>query len=400
MLAGKKILLGVSGSIAAYKAAFLTRLLVKSGAEVKVIMTPSAHDFITPLTLATLSKNPVLTHFTKSDTGEWNNHVELGLWADALVVAPATANTLAKMVAGTCDNLLTAVYLSARCPVFLGPAMDLDMLQHPSTRRNIETLERWGHHQLNPTFGELASGLIGTGRMAEPQEIVTYLAKLFFRFTLKGKKSFGYCRPNVRGDLDPVRFIGNHSTGKMGFAIAEELSRQGAQVTLVTGPTNLNTSISGIEIVSVTSAEEMYQACVAHFENTDVTVLSAAVADYKPATLADQKIKKTSQVLTIELVSTRDIAAELGKLKKNGQLVVGFALETENERANAEKKIKSKNFDLIVLNSLQDAGAGFGHDTNKITLIDAKNNATEFNLKSKKEVARDIVKAIIDLGHG
>jgi phosphopantothenoylcysteine decarboxylase/phosphopantothenate--cysteine ligase len=399
MLAGKKILLGVSGSIAAYKAAFLTRLLVKSGAEVKVIMTPSAHDFITPLTLATLSKNPVLTHFTKSDTGEWNNHVELGLWADALVVAPATANTLAKMVAGICDNLLTAVYLSARCPVFFGPAMDLDMLQHPSTRRNIETLERWGHHQLNPTFGELASGLIGTGRMAEPQEIVTYLENFFSGSPLKGKKALVTAGPTYEA-LDPVRFIGNHSTGKMGFAIAEELSRQGAQVTLVTGPTNLNTSISGIEIVSVTSAEEMYQACVAHFENTDVTVLSAAVADYKPATLADQKIKKTSQVLTIELVSTRDIAAELGKLKKNGQLVVGFALETENERANAEKKIKSKNFDLIVLNSLQDAGAGFGHDTNKITLIDAKNNATEFNLKSKKEVARDIVKAIIDLGHG
>jgi phosphopantothenoylcysteine decarboxylase/phosphopantothenate--cysteine ligase len=399
MLAGKKILLGVSGSIAAYKAAFLTRLLVKSGAEVKVIMTPSAHDFITPLTLATLSKNPVLTHFTKSDTGEWNNHVELGLWADALVVAPATANTLAKMVAGTCDNLLTAVYLSARCPVFLGPAMDLDMLQHPSTRRNIETLERWGHHQLNPTFGELASGLIGTGRMAEPQEIVTYLENFFSNSPLKGKKALVTAGPTYEA-LDPVRFIGNHSTGKMGFAIAEELSRQGAQVTLVTGPTNLNTSISGIEIVSVTSAEEMYQACVAHFENTDVTVLSAAVADYKPATLADQKIKKTSQALTIELVSTRDIAAELGKLKKNGQLVVGFALETENERANAEKKIKSKNFDLIVLNSLQDAGAGFGHDTNKITLIDAKNNVREFSLKSKKEVARDIVNAIIDLGHG
>jgi phosphopantothenoylcysteine decarboxylase/phosphopantothenate--cysteine ligase len=399
MLAGKKILLGVSGSIAAYKAAFLTRLLVKSGAEVKVIMTPSARDFITPLTLATLSKNPVLTHFTKDDAGEWNNHVELGLWADALVIAPATANTLAKMVAGICDNLLTAVYLSARCPVFIAPAMDLDMLQHPSTRRNIETLERWGHHQLNPTYGELASGLIGTGRMAEPQEIVTYLENFFSASPLKGKKALVTAGPTYEA-IDPVRFIGNHSTGKMGFAIAEELSRQGAQVTLVTGPSNQKTSLSGIEIVSVTSAEEMYQACVARFESTDVTILSAAVADYKPATMADQKIKKTSQALTIELVSTRDIAAELGKLKKNGQFVVGFALETENERTNAEKKIKSKNFDLIVLNSLQDAGAGFGHDTNKITLIDAKNKSTEFNLKSKKEVARDIVKAIIDLGHG
>ncbi|MBP9925283.1 MAG: bifunctional phosphopantothenoylcysteine decarboxylase/phosphopantothenate--cysteine ligase CoaBC [Cyclobacteriaceae bacterium] len=399
MLAGKKILLGVSGSIAAYKAAFLTRLLVKRGAEVKVIMTPSAHDFITPLTLATLSKNPVLTHFTKGDAGEWNNHVELGLWADALVVAPATANTLAKMVSGICDNLLTAVYLSARCPIFFAPAMDLDMLQHPSTRRNIETIESWGHRQLNPTFGELASGLIGTGRMAEPQEIVTYLENFFSNSPLKGKKALVTAGPTYEA-LDPVRFIGNHSTGKMGFAIAEELSRQGAQVTLVTGPTHLSTSLSGIEIVSVTSAEEMYQACVARFESTDVTVLSAAVADYKPATLADQKIKKTSQALTIELVSTRDIAAELGKQKKNGQLVVGFALETENERANAEKKIKSKNFDLIVLNSLRDAGAGFGHDTNKITLIDAKNNVREFSLKSKKEVARDIVNAIIDLGHG
>lgn len=399
MLAGKKILLGVSGSIAAYKAAFLTRLLVKSGAEVKVIMTPSARDFITPLTLATLSKNPVLTHFTKDDAGEWNNHVELGLWADALVIAPATANTLAKMVAGICDNLLTAVYLSARCPVFIAPAMDLDMLQHPSTRRNIETLERWGHHQLNPTYGELASGLIGTGRLAEPQEIVTYLENFFSASPLKGKKALVTAGPTYEA-IDPVRFIGNHSTGKMGFAIAEELSRQGAQVTLVTGPSNQKTSLSGIEIVSVTSAEEMYQACVARFESTDVTILSAAVADYKPATMADQKIKKTSQALTIELVSTRDIAAELGKLKKNGQFVVGFALETENERTNAEKKIKSKNFDLIVLNSLQDAGAGFGHDTNKITLIDAKNKSTEFNLKSKKEVARDIVKAIIDLGHG
>ncbi|MBL7875407.1 MAG: bifunctional phosphopantothenoylcysteine decarboxylase/phosphopantothenate--cysteine ligase CoaBC [Cyclobacteriaceae bacterium] len=398
MLEGKKILLGMSGSIAAYKAAFLTRLLVKEGAEVKVIMTPSAHDFITPLTLATLSKNPVLTHFTKDDTGEWNNHVDLGLWADALVVAPATANTIAKMATGICDNLLTAVYLSARCPVFFAPAMDLDMLQHSATQRNIETLEGWGHQQIKPTFGELASGLIGTGRMAEPQEMVSHLENFFSASPLKGKKALVTAGPTYEA-LDPVRFIGNHSTGKMGLAIAEELSRQGAQVTLVIGPTNLNTVLRGIDTVSVTSAEEMYEACVARFENTDIAVLSAAVADYKPAAMADQKIKKTSQALTIELVSTRDIAAELGKLKKNGQVIVGFALETENEHANAEKKIKSKNFDLIVLNSLQDAGAGFGHDTNKITLIDAKNNAKKFNLKSKKEVARDIVNAIIDLGH-
>lgn len=291
MLEGKKILLGVSGSIAAYKAAFLTRLLVKEGAEVKAIMTPSAHDFITPLTLATLSKNPVLTHFTKDDTGEWNNHVDLGLWADALVVAPATANTVAKMATGICDNLLTAVYLSARCPVFFAPAMDLDMLQHSATQRNIETLEGWGHQQIKPTFGELASGLIGTGRMAEPQEIVNHLENFFSASPLKGKKALVTAGPTYEA-LDPVRFIGNHSTGKMGLAIAEELSRQGAQVTLVIGPTNLNTVLRGIDTVSVTSAEEMYEACVARFENTDIAVLSAAVADYKPAAMADQKIKK------------------------------------------------------------------------------------------------------------
>jgi phosphopantothenoylcysteine decarboxylase / phosphopantothenate---cysteine ligase len=398
MLSGKKILLGVSGSIAAYKSAFLTRLLIKNGAEVKVVMTPSAHQFITPLTLATLSKNPVLTNFSKDETGQWNNHVESGLWADAVLIAPATANTLAKMATGICDNLLLAVYLSARCPVFFAPAMDLDMLQHPSTKNNIEKLLGWGNHQINPNHGELASGLVGTGRMAEPEEIMNYLTEFFSKGPLAGKNALVTAGPTHEA-IDPVRFIGNHSTGKMGFAIAEELALRGAKVTIVTGPTNVKTSITGIEVVPVTSAEEMYQACVSRFSTSDITVLSAAVADYKPAKQADQKIKKTDQSLTIELVTTKDIAAELGKLKKNGQIVVGFALETENERANAEKKLQSKKFDLIVLNSLQDTGAGFGHDTNKITLIDSHKQVKEFNLKFKKEVARDIVTAIIEHAH-
>ncbi len=398
MLAGRRILLGVSGSIAAYKSAILTRLLVKSGAEVKVVMTQAAHDFITPLTLATLSKNPVLTQFSEAVTGTWNNHVELGLWADAMVIAPASANTLSKMAGGACDNLLIAVYLSARCPVFFAPAMDLDMLQHPSTKKNIESLISWGNHQINPTHGELASGLVGTGRMAEPEEIVSQLQDFFSIGPLTGTKALVTAGPTHEA-IDPVRFIGNHSTGKMGFAIAEELARNGAQVTIVTGPTQLTSQVPGVEIIPVTSAEEMYQACVSRFSKADITVLSAAVADYRPAQQAGQKIKKTNQALTLELVNTRDIAAELGKLKSNGQFVVGFALETENERAHAEKKLASKNFDLIVLNSLNDPGAGFGHDTNKVTLIDASHKAKEFNLKSKKEVARDIVNTVIELTH-
>jgi len=398
MHAGRRILLGVSGSIAAYKSAILTRLLVKSGAEVKVVMTKAAHDFITPLTLATLSKNPVLTQFSDTETGQWNNHVDLGLWADAMVIAPASANTLSKMASGTCDNLLLAVYLSARCPVFFAPAMDLDMLQHPSTKRNIDTLISWGNHQINPIHGELASGLIGTGRMAEPEEIIRDLELFFSSGPLTGKKALVTAGPTHEA-IDPVRFIGNHSTGKMGFAIAEELAHKGAQVTIVTGPTQLTSHLPGVEIVPVTSAEEMYQACVSRFPKADITVLSAAVADYRPAQQAGQKIKKTNQALTLELINTRDIAAELGKLKSNGQFVVGFALETENERAHAEKKLASKNFDLIVLNSLNDPGAGFGHDTNKVTLIDASNKAKEFNLKSKKEVARDIVNTVIELTH-
>ena len=399
MLAGKKILLGVSGSIAAYKSVLLVRLLVKEGAEVKVVMTPAAHDFITPLTLATVSKNPVLTNFAKEDTGVWNNHVDLGRWADVLVIAPASANTLAKMATGVCDNLLLAVYLSARCPVFFAPAMDLDMLQHASTKNNIQKLAGWGNHQIDPGHGELASGLIGMGRMAEPEEILIKLKNHFNApASLTGKKAL-VTAGQTHEALDPVRFIGNNSSGKMGYAIAEELANKGAEVVLISGPTHLTTTHANIKLMRVTSAEEMYQACISNFDTCDIAVLSAAVADYKPATRADQKIKKLGATINLELVKTHDIAEELGKLKKK-QFVVGFALETENEKVNAQKKIAAKNFDLIVLNSLNDAGAGFGHDTNKITLIDKKNQATEFILKSKKEVAADIVNAILLHTHG
>jgi phosphopantothenoylcysteine decarboxylase/phosphopantothenate--cysteine ligase len=399
MLQGKKILLGVTGSIAAYKAAIVTRLLVKAGAEVRVVMTTSAHDFITPLTLSTLSKNPVLTEFVKDNTGQWNNHVELGLWADALIITPASANTLAKMANGICDNLLLAVYLSARCPVFLAPAMDLDMLRHPSMRSNLEKIASFGNHLIDPGYGELASGLVGTGRMAEPEEIVAHLESFFHQTKkLAGKTVLVTAGPTHEA-IDPVRFIGNHSSGKMGFAIAESLANAGATVNLVTGPTAQHTSHPGVNVKKVVSAEEMYQVCVDLFPNTDIAVLAAAVADYKPVVKADQKIKKKDDTLTLELTKTHDIAASLGKLKHNGQVIVGFALETEQEQSNALKKLESKNFDLIVLNSLNDNGAGFGHDTNKITLIDRQQNSKSFELKSKKEVARDIVAAIIEKVH-
>ena len=395
MLAGKKIIVGVSGSIAAYKSALLVRLLAKEGIEVKVVMTSAAKDFITPRTLATLSKNPVLIDFTKDDQGGWNNHVELGLWADAMVIAPASANTLAKMANGICDNLLSAVYLSARCPVFFAPAMDLDMLQHPSTKSNIDRLISFGNHQIMPAFGELASGLVGTGRMAEPEEIVGFLSHFFsVEKKLSGKKALVTAGPTHEA-LDPVRFIGNNSSGKMGFAIAEELAHMGADVELVVGPTHLSVHAENVKVTRVTSAEEMYQACLSHFPSSDITVLSAAVADYRPTHKADQKIKKSESSMTIELTKTRDIAAELGKQKKANQFVVGFALETENETANAEKKIVAQNFDLIVLNSLNDKGAGFAHDTNKVTLIDRAGSKREFSLKSKKDVAKDIVIAIV-----
>lgn len=394
MLHGKKILVGVTGSIAAYKSAFLVRLLVKAGAEVKVVMTPAAQEFITPLTLSTLSKNPALSEFVRNSSGEWNNHVELGLWADALIIAPASANTIGKMAHGICDNLLLAVYLSARCPVMVAPAMDLDMLQHPSTKENLTALNRFGNHIIEPNHGELASGLVGTGRMAEPEEILEYLVQFFKKNApLNGKTALVTAGPTHEA-IDPVRFIGNHSSGKMGYAIAEELANQGATVHLVSGPTALHTIHPNIRVRNVMSAEEMYLACQEVFPKTDIAVLAAAVADYKPLVRADQKIKKKDETLSLELTKTHDIAASLGKQKVNGQFIVGFALETENERANAQSKLESKNFDLIVLNSLNDEGAGFGHDTNKITIIDRHKHAAQYDLKSKKELAKDIVRAI------
>lgn len=395
MLQGKKIILGVCGGIAAYKAAILTRLLVKQGAEVKVILTPSGASFITPLTLSTLSKNPVLSAFSKPETGEWINHVDLGLWGDALLIAPATANTIAKMATGICDNLLLATYLSARCPVFIAPAMDLDMLAHPATKENLNKVRSFGNHIIEPAHGELASGLVGPGRMAEPEEIVKQLDAFFStNQKLKGKTVLVTAGPTYEA-IDPVRFIGNHSSGKMGFAIAEEMANQGATVNLVTGPTHQHTNHPRVNVKQVVSAQEMYNACTALFPNSDITVLAAAVADYKPLHVADQKIKKKDSNVVLELTKTHDIAASLATQKHNGQIVVGFALETENETNNAIKKLESKKFDLIVLNSLKDSGAGFGHDTNKVTIINKKLETTSFQLKDKQEVARDIVAAII-----
>jgi phosphopantothenoylcysteine decarboxylase/phosphopantothenate--cysteine ligase len=396
---GKKIVLGVSGSIAAYKSAVLTRLLVKAGATVKVVMTPAAGDFITPLTLSTLSKNPVLTSFVRDETGQWNNHVDLGLWADALVIAPASANTTAKMAHGLCDNLLLAVYLSARCPVFLAPAMDLDMLQHPATQGNLDKLRSYGNTILTPGYGELASGLTGHGRMAEPEEIFDAL-QTFFQATgrLHGKSVLITAGPTQEA-LDPVRFISNHSTGKMGFSLAEVFAREGARVNLVSGPTQQRAQHPNIAVIPVVSAEEMYHASAARFAESDIAVLAAAVADYRPVEKAEQKIKKTDGNLTLALTKTRDIAASLGQVKRPGQVMAGFALETENEQQNALKKLDAKNFDLIVLNSLNDKGAGFGHDTNKITILDHKHGVRTFELKDKKDVARDIVNAIIEKLH-
>lgn len=399
MLSGKRIVLGITGSIAAYKAAVLTRLLVKAGAEVRIVMTRAAHDFITPLTMATLSRNPVLTDFVNDQSGQWNNHVELGLWADILLIAPASAGTLAKMAHGICDNLLLAVYLSARCPVVVAPAMDVDMLHHPSTADNLSRLKNFGNHVIEPVYGELASGLIGSGRMAEPEAIIDWLNAFFAsRLPLTGKKALVTAGPTFEA-IDPVRFIGNHSSGKMGFAIAEALADAGAEVVLISGPTALHTSRPRIRLIRVTTAEEMYQASVAAFPEMDISVLAAAVADYKPADKAENKIKKKEEKIVLELVKTHDIAQTLGQQKKDNQLLVGFALETENERVNARQKLQDKNFDLIVLNSMNDKGATFGYDTNKITIIDRALQEQAFELKDKREVARDIVQAIINRMH-
>lgn len=394
MLQGKKILLGVTGSIAAYKSAILTRLLIKAGAEVKIILTPSAKDFITPLTLSTLSKNPVHTEFFHPTDGVWYNHVELGCWADLFVIAPASANTIAKMANGICDNLLLATYLSARCPVYFAPAMDLDMLKHDSTLKNMKALQSFNNTIIAPNTGELASGLFGEGRMAEPEEIVAFLsAALKKKAPLSGKTALVTAGPTYEA-IDPVRFIGNHSSGKMGFAIAEELAKQGAQVLLIAGPTTLSTSAESIKRINVTSAAEMANACFENFSSCDITVMSAAVADYAPIDVKNQKIKKKTDLLEIALKPTTDIVAELGRQKKKKQILVGFALETSDELKHAKDKLKRKNLDFIVLNSLRDVGAGFKGDTNKITIVDKNNKTTKFELKEKSKVAEDIVEKI------
>lgn len=392
-----RIILGISGSIAAYKSAALTRLLVKRGAAVQVLMTEAATGFISPLTLSTLSKRPVFTGVHSAEG--WNNHVELGLWADALVIAPASANTLAKMAQGMCDNILSAVYLSARCPVFVAPAMDVDMWRHPATQENIRLLESRGVRVIPVGYGELASGLVGDGRMAEPEEILEFLDERFqANATLAGKKVLVTAGPTYEA-LDPVRFIGNFSSGKMGIAIAESLARRGAEVELVLGPTHLRPGNPAIQVTEVISASDMYEACAARFPKTDIAVLAAAVADYRPAQYAESKIKKNESALHLALEKTRDIAAALGKEKKVGQILIGFALETEDETAHALQKMKKKNFDFIALNSLRDPGAGFGHDTNKIRIFRADGTSADFELKSKTRVAEDIVEEIVLLAN-
>lgn len=390
MLSGKKILVGVTGGIAAYKIPNLIRLLVKQGAEVQVLMSKAAHDFVTPLTLATVSKRPVITEFYNTADGSWSNHVELGLWADAMLIAPATARTLSCMAHGQADNLLLATYLSARCPVFFAPAMDLDMYAHPATRENIQRLISFGNHLIPAASGELASGLSGEGRMEEPENIVALLAG-YFRTAGRfgGKKIVVTAGPTYEA-IDPVRFIGNHSSGKMGIEIADILAGQGAEVVLICGPSSVKHTCGHVRRINVTSAEEMYQAATAEYEQADAAILAAAVADYRPKEVAGTKIKKKSDDMVIELVKTHDILATLGSRKREGQILVGFALETDNEMENARIKLEKKNLDFIVLNSLQDKGAGFRHDTNKITILHRSNKIDNFELKSKSAVAGDI----------
>ncbi len=400
VLSSKNILLGVTAGIAAYKTAYLVRLFIKAGANVQVVMTPASKEFVTPLTLSTLSKNPVhSTFYEKNDDNElWNSHVDLGLWADYLVIAPATANTLSKMASGTCDNLLLATYLSAKCPVYVAPAMDLDMYKHTSTKENLNKLESFSNTIIPAESGELASGLLGEGRMAEPESILYFIENdILSRLPLKGKKVLITAGPTYEA-IDPVRYIGNHSSGKMGFELAKEAANLGAEVLLISGPSNEKVDHSLIQRIDVVSAEEMYEAAHNHYKNVEIAILAAAVADFKPVTIAAQKIKKKESSLTIELTQTKDILASLGKQKTN-QYLVGFALETNNELENAISKLKRKNLDLIVLNSLQDKGAGFKKSTNKVTLIDQQENVTEFGLKSKIEVAQDIFNEIVKKIH-
>lgn len=392
MLKGKHILLGVTGSIAAYKSAILVRSLVKQGAEVKVIMTEMAKQFITPLTMATLSKNPILVEFYNPENGDWNSHVSLGLWADLYLIAPASANTIAKMANGVADNLLLTAYLSSRCPVVVAPAMDVDMFLHPATQDNLKILSQRGVKIIEPNSGELASGLDGKGRMEEPEEIVSFVNALFQKsINLSTKKILITAGPTQEA-IDPVRYISNHSTGKMGYALAEECASRGAEVFLVSGPTNLNISGKGISQINVISAKEMYNEALSIFnKGIDAAILCAAVADFTPAKQERSKIKRENENYNLELTPTIDIAASLGKFKKEGTILIGFALETDNELSNAQKKLEKKNLDAIVLNSLQDNGAGFGVDTNKVSIISKKGKPVAYSLKDKAEVATDIV---------
>ncbi|MBC8756170.1 bifunctional phosphopantothenoylcysteine decarboxylase/phosphopantothenate--cysteine ligase CoaBC [Kordia sp. YSTF-M3] len=400
ILRGKKVLLGVTAGIAAYKTASLVRLFIKAGAEIQVVMTPASKDFITPLTLSTLSKNPVHSSFTNEDDENdmWTNHVELGLWADFMLIAPATANTMSKMATGNSDNLLLATYLSAKCPVYFAPAMDLDMYKHPSTKNSFEKLTSFGNIMIPATSGELASGLVGEGRMAEPEDMVTFIENdILGKLPLKGKKVVITAGPTYEA-IDPVRFIGNHSSGKMGYELARTAANLGAEVILIVGPNNQNIKHSSVRVVNVISAEDMYNAAHEDFPSADIAILSAAVADYKPKDVASQKIKKKDSTLTIELIKTKDILASLGAIKTT-QFLVGFALETNNELENAKGKLTKKNLDMIVLNSLNDKGAGFGKPTNKVTIIDKKMNTLAFGLKPKSEVANDIFSEILKRIH-
>ncbi len=394
MFQGKKIILGISASIAAYKCIYLVRLLTSQGAEVRVVMTQATKDFVSPLVLSTFSKHPVWIDFHENSV--WNNHVELGLWGDIFVIAPSTCNTLGKLAYGLCDNMLIATYLSARCPVVIAPAMDEDMYLHPATQASIHTLRTRGNHVLEVNSGALASGLHGPGRMAEPEEIVAYLATHFFRDkVLTGKRVLISAGPTQEA-IDPVRFISNHSTGKMGIALANAFFMAGADVTLIAGPMNLKPDFSGITTVDVVSAADMENACLNAFEESDICIMAAAVADYRPIKIADQKIKKVDSDLSIELTRTSDILQKLGTMKKSGQCLVGFALETQDEEANAKAKLKRKNADFIILNSMQDEGAGFGLDTNQVTIYSTNGSHVSLALASKKEIASQICQYIIE----
>ena len=398
MLKGKHIILGITGSIAAYKAAYIIRALVKKGAEVQVVITPAGKEFITPITLSALSSNPVISEFFSNRDGSWHSHVDLGLWADAMLIAPATASTIGKMANGIADNMLVTTYLSCKAPVFIAPAMDLDMFAHPSTQQNLDRLRSFGNHIIEPAEGELASHLVGKGRMEEPDKIIAVLEEFFAsRAVLKKKKIVITAGPTYE-KIDPVRFIGNYSSGKMGFALAEACAQQGAEVTLIAGPVSLTTTHPNIQRIDVESAEEMYQAAMTAFPEADAGILCAAVADYRPEIQADEKIKRESKgEMMLHLVPNKDIAASLGAIKQEGQVLVGFALETNNEATNAESKLKRKNLDFIVLNSLRDAGAGFRCDTNKISIIDRQGETTGYPLKSKQGVAVDIVNKLATL---